>query len=672
MGINRKALVQRHNPRLRAVTPHAPLTVGNGNFAFNADITGLQTLYDEHLEVTPLCTMADWGWHSTPNLPAPTALRATPYAFNGRTVHYDVECYPGNDAIYRSLRENPHRLNLARIALCWDGEEAHDIEPHGQSLDLWTGILTSRFAIHGFDCHVRTAVDPDEDRLAFELSGAAVESGHLQLSLRFPYGSAAIHASDWTQPGRHRTTLIDGARIQHELDDCSYQVAVFGEGTVLEPSGSQRFLLTLPATSSQRIDIVFTQVGETQAGVKDVFARSEAHWSAFWLDGGVVELAESRDPRALELERRIVLSQYLLAVHSAASQPPQETGLLCNSWYGKFHLEMHAIHAASFPQWRRGYLLERSFDWYHAILPAARANAARNGFAGARWPKMVGPEGIDSPSPIAPLLIWQQPHLLWMLEACWQEGRDPNFLETHWVLVRETATFMADYAVYHHERDAYELLPPLIPVQEEFDPRGVRNPTFELEYWRAGLAIAARWAKRLGHEVPERWQAVAEKLARPHVRDGLIEAHADTDATYRDYRRDHPSFLYAYGLLPGDRLAARDVEASLRRVLELWDEASLWGWDYGLMAMTAVRLGLPELAIDILMHDSPKNSYVENGQNLQVGRPDLPAYLPGNGALLLAIAMMCAGYQGATKALPGFPDDGDWVVHYESIDRLIF
>jgi hypothetical protein len=54
--LDRRALVTRHNPTLRVFGPRAPLSVGNGEFAFTADSTGLQTfpqLYDNQM---PLCT----------------------------------------------------------------------------------------------------------------------------------------------------------------------------------------------------------------------------------------------------------------------------------------------------------------------------------------------------------------------------------------------------------------------------------------------------------------------------------------------------------------------------------------------------------------------------------------------------------------------------------------
>src|SRR5881394_563033 len=74
--IDRKALVTRHNPVLDKFDPLSPLSIGNGEFAFTAEATGLQTFTAEYEKAMPLCTMSQWGWHTTP-LPAglnPNAL----------------------------------------------------------------------------------------------------------------------------------------------------------------------------------------------------------------------------------------------------------------------------------------------------------------------------------------------------------------------------------------------------------------------------------------------------------------------------------------------------------------------------------------------------------------------------------------------------------------------
>ncbi len=58
--------------------------------------------------------------------------------------------------------------------------------------------------------------------------------------------------------------------------------------------------------------------------------------------------------------------------------------------------------------------------------------------------------------------------------------------------------------------------------------------------------------------------------------------------------------------------------------------------------MTAARVGEPERAIDALLLDTPKNHYGLNGHVYQ--RPGLTIYLPANGGLLYAVAMMAAGW----------------------------
>ena len=67
-SIDRHALVSRHNVTVTSFDPQSPLSVGNGEFAFTVDPTGLQTfpeLYSANNQ-TPLCTMAQWGWHTIP------------------------------------------------------------------------------------------------------------------------------------------------------------------------------------------------------------------------------------------------------------------------------------------------------------------------------------------------------------------------------------------------------------------------------------------------------------------------------------------------------------------------------------------------------------------------------------------------------------------------------
>ncbi|SPF52760.1 conserved hypothetical protein [Candidatus Sulfopaludibacter sp. SbA4] len=658
--IDRRALVQRHNPVLHEADASPPLSVGNGEFAFTADFTGLQTFPQLYEKTIPLCTQSQWGWHS---FPAPDGLGAAQLRLEmfdtyGRQVGYPTSG-KGQERLFAWLRENPHRLNLARIGLRLDGRppSPEDVKEIEQTLDLWTGILESRFQLRGAPVRVVTCCHPEMDALAVSIRSPLVDGGRLSVAIEFPYGSAEIHASDWKSPERHRTAIVRQERhsleVRRELDQDRYTVRIAGPAAL---SSAHKIMVTGP-------DLVCQFSPRSAAGALPsaaaVRAASTAHWNRFWSSGGAIDFSASQDRRAGELERRVVLSQYLTAIQCAGSMPPQETGLTCNSWYGKFHLEMHWWHAAHFALWGRTALLERSLGWYRTILPSAREKARQQGYAGARWPKMVGPEGRDSPSPVGPMLIWQQPHPIRMAELCYRAHPGRATLERYRDVVMESAEFMASYAVLRDGR--YVLGPPVIPAQENHPPRETWNPTFELAYWSYALGIAQTWRERLGMARDAKWDDVRARLSALPVKDGVYLAHENCPQTFTERNRDHPSMLGAYGLLPGDGVDPETMRRTLRKVFAEWRWADTWGWDFPMVAMTAARLGEPEMAIDALFIESPKNTWLRNGHNSQ--RAGLPLYLPGNGALLLAVATMVAGTAG------GFPQKG-WKVAAENLSAL--
>ncbi len=668
MLLDRRAWVSRHDPHLTAADPASPLTVGNGSLAFTADVTGLQTLYGAYLAAMPLCTMADWGWHTEP-APTPSGrytlddLRLEAFDFEGREVRYARARYPETAEVYDWLRVNPHKANLMRAALTLNGQPLapEDFAGADQRLHLYTGTLESRWTLSGEPGRVLTACDPERDTLAFRIDCPLLTRG-LAVEIDFPYGSPEITGADWGAPERHATRLA-GCLVRREMDEMRYTVRIDAPGAMVEQVSPHRIRIT---AMGECLDLCLTLARDEvpqPASAGDVLRRSEAWWADFWQRGGAIDLSGITDPRAMELERRIVTSLYLLAVNSAGCMPPAETGLTCNSWYGKAHLEMHFWHMAWAPLWGHGELLARCLPWYHAHLPQARENAARNGYRGARWPKMIADTAIDSPSTIATLLVWQQPHiitLLTLLRRTMAAERVPDFLQAHWPLIRETADFMADYA----RADAsgvYHICPPVIPVQERFEPASTRDPSFEAAYWRFGLMLAIRWAEEMGEDVPEEWRAVRDGMAPPPMQDGLCVPHAGS--CFEDALDDHPSMLMCLGVLPGEGIDRAAMARTLQCVLGKWDFPSLWGWDFAVMAMTAQRLGDPAKALELLLYPAEKNAYVASGHNRQASRPDLPLYLPGNGSLLLAAAMLAAGAEGC---VPGFGAAG-WQVQWEGI-----
>jgi hypothetical protein len=162
------------------------------------------------------------------------------------------------------------------------------------------------------------------------------------------------------------------------------------------------------------------------------------------------------------------------------------------------------------------------------------------------------------------------------------------------------------------------------------------------------------------------WDRVISDLSPLPVKEGVYLAHENCPQTFTGRNHDHPSMLGALGVLPGDGVDRKIMHSTLDRVMKQWQWDKTWGWDYPMTAMTAARLGEPKIAIDALMMATEKNRYLANGHNWQ--RQNLPCYLPGNGGLLYATAMMAAGWKGAPRShAPGFPDDGSWRVRCENL-----
>jgi hypothetical protein len=242
-----------------------------------------------------------------------------------------------------------------------------------------------------------------------------------------------------------------------------------------------------------------------------------------------------------------------------------------------------------------------------------------------------------------------------------------------------------------------------VPAQETYEPRNTWNPTFELAYFDFGLRVAQLWRERLGLERNKKWDHVLNHLSKLPERDGLYLPTETAPDFWTDARRescgggsgknggtatdgpapdatctnrDHPSYLAAFGLLPGDTVDEATMKKTLSATDDAWDFRQTWGWDFPMLAMTAARLGEADMAIDYLMMAAPNNTFGISGMTprYHLGadgfEKDADIYLPSNGSLLAAVAMMAAGWDGAERPNPGFPDDGTWVVLWEGLRPL--
>ena len=673
--IDRHALVTRHDVEVHDIDPMGAMAVGNGEFAFNFDVTGLQSFPDYYAKTMPIGILSTWGWHNFPN---PNGYSLAKFPMKAikkydRQFIYPASgtSHPNPDAAY--LRENENRLGLGRIGLEMTGTDGAqvaitDLKNIDEKLDLWGGILTSSFEVDGMPVHVETAVHPDRDEVAVAVQSPLIAAGRLKVRLAFPYASTSFGPDyqDWSQPDSHRTVMTRrgdrGADFDRTVDSTHYTVrATWSPGATLIETGTHQFLLS---SGSDRIELTawFSPKAITSDpdSVTAVQAASRDHWQKYWMSGGVIDLSGNSDPRAAELERRIVLSQYVMAVHDAGSLPPQETGLGVNSWYGKFHMEMYWWHAAHWALWGHPEILEKSLDHLTQLMPPGRAMAKLEGCKGVKWSKMTDPTGAESPSGIGPALVWQQPHPIYLAELVWRARKDRATLDRYKDIVFETADYMATFVDYDPQRKQFVLGPGINSADEKHtDYVHNLNPTMELSYWKWALETAQQWRLRLGMPPDPQWDNVIHNLAPPTVRNGIYPAMEIP-------LENSPSVMttFMYGVLPGigiDKVAMRNT---LHRVSHPDDIQASVTWGTAMMAMCAARLNEPDTAIKLLVGNYTQNPFRPSGYTIR--RPDqTPMYMPANGGWLSAVAMMAAGWDGTTGHAPGFPSN--WKVRYEGL-----
>ncbi len=675
--IDRHAVVARHNIVVHEIDPSGAMAVGNGEFAYNFDITGMQSFPEYYEKTMPIGILSTWGWHNFPN---PDGYTLDKFEMKTITKHDRTFVYPSASTSHPSpaaayLRMNENRIGLGRIGLDMmktDGTkvEITDLKKIEQKLDLWTGLATSSFEVEGFPVRVETASHPDRDEVAVRVESPLLAAGGLKIRIAFPYASTSFGPDyqDWSQPDAHETVMTPrgdtGADFTRTVDDAHYTVRMLWSlGAVLTQPAKHQYLLEHPAGRLELSAWFSAKPIAAEADSVDAVQRAAAaHWHDYWTNGGIIDLSGNDDPSAAELERRIVLSQYIMAVHDSGSLPPQETGLGVNSWFGKFHMEMYWWHAAHWALWGHADILEKSLNGLHALMPAGEAMAKREGCSGVKWSKMTDPTGSESPSGVGPVLVWQQPHPIYLAELVYRANKDRATLDKYKDIVFETADYMATFVDYDAARKQFVLGPGVSSGDEKHtDVEHNLNPTMELGYWKWALQVAQQWRVRMGMPRNARWDAVIQHLAEPVVRGGVYPALEIPEET-------RPAFMAAwlYGALPGHGIDKEAIRNTLHGASKMGALQASVTWGTAMAAMCATRLNEPDRAIDLLAgnFEEGKNPFRASGYTVR--RPDqTPMYMPANGGWLTAVALMAAGWDGNTAHAPGFPKD--WKVRYEGL-----
>ncbi|KAI0602463.1 Six-hairpin glycosidase-like protein [Biscogniauxia sp. FL1348] len=706
-GINRKDIVTKYNVvRTNLIDNNTtPLQVGNGNFAYNVDNTGMQTFL-------PFNTLSSWAWHND-SLPSNgekiSNYHGVAMITHGRNVSYDIPD-PNLPEASQWLMSNPNRINLGRIGLKYLGStlSKDKISDPIQKLDLWNGIITSTFTVDDKPVKVITQGDFNTDAVVFTIESQLISSGALEVELDFPY--PPLHSPKYKYevfvgvydfPANHTTSIRNGSssdtiHICHDLQDTSYHTNLrwpshlplkLSRDNPENPSAitAHRYTLSPVAhnglsSTLMTFSMHFSPEKQIAPLPSTVQQRNTKGWNQYWDQGGFIDLTASSNPKANELQRRIILSQYHVRVNSAADgQSPQESGLMNNGWYGKFHMEMVVWHNAHWVTWGRKKYFDNIFPkLYETLLPSSLTRARLMGWEGARWPKMTEVNtGFNSPGGINGLLLWQQPHPIYLAELAYTAEPTQATLERWDDVVTATADYLASYAWKNESSGNYDIGPPAYGVTENTPPTESLNLAYETAYWRYALDTAIHWKARLGQQrAPARWAAVAPLVAPPPVADdGLYAVYAGLGRAWwgdAALAADPRSVAMLRGVLPDTpAVDAAVARRTADRVAAAWDPADIRGWGRPALAVAAARNGEPGRAVQWV---AEFEEWVFDDAGFAVrggdgGTP--PPYMPGNAGFLYAMAYMVAGWQGSEGHAPGFPKDGSWTVKHEGLLKAL-
>lgn len=589
----KKSDIIKYNLKFNHIDSKNPVTIGNGDFAITLDQTGTQSLYEIYKDI-PLSTMSNKNWfYKDKKDIKPSYVDGKAYML------FNLD----NDPNYQINRQYPFKYSFMQILL-YDNDKLIDInniKDVKQELDLYKGIVTSSFNYKEKINKTISFIYQDHDEFNFKL-----QSDNLNLALKFNYPS-------YTKNG-YRLDILPNVLVKEDRITLLYD---------------DKNSLSFKLKSSSNYQIVENTLIFDDNNVSFSLALDEIKegklLDEFWkCDNGIIIDNE-------ELVKKMVLSKYLLHVNSTGIYPPQESGLTYNCWNSKFHLEMHLIHSLWNIYNNHVGDLVKSFDYYLSIMPSSLKRASLNGYKGLRFPKMTGPDGEDSPSNIGPLLIWQAPHILFMLQEIYYLYNKENIIKKYEPLISGTIDFMISFLTLKDSK--YQMLDPLLEACESIPLDRCQNPSFELEYWRYTLERQPKIDTVLyGHQRYD-YLDIISKIITPKEDDGIYLKTYGVIDKY-DLYKDHPTEGFLMSFFKSKIVDKEKMVKTIDYILKNMDLSSYWGWDFPFLGLSLLNCGEIEKSIEVTQLNTINNQYLYNGYNTSP-RDDLKAYLPGNGAFLI-------------------------------------
>ncbi|MEN9296895.1 MAG: hypothetical protein RJA42_1164, partial [Bacteroidota bacterium] len=319
----------------------------------------------------PLGTQSTWGWHAFPNtshFKRSETYRNALYA--GRNVSYALQGHQNarKDSATEYFRQNPHRVHLGHVGFRIFSKAGKllglkDLQGISQQLNPYTGEILSHFEVEGVPVDVITFSSQNADDVHVRVKSSLLATGQLRFYLDFPFPSQQfLDEGVRYQSAGHRSQMrrlhSNQFAFKHVLDQLQYSTYIRANvGLKAARVSPHQYEILMNSTNEIELQVGFGQ--NTPNSFSEAREINRKAYVRYWNSGGMIDFGNVKDPRAKELERRMILSMYLTKIQSTGAEPHQETGLTYNSWYGRPHLEMTWWHVMHFGYWRKTDLLAK-------------------------------------------------------------------------------------------------------------------------------------------------------------------------------------------------------------------------------------------------------------------------------------------------------------------------
>jgi protein-glucosylgalactosylhydroxylysine glucosidase len=291
--------------------------VGNGEFSFGVDLTGLQTFPEFYTEGIPLMTMSDWGTDREEKA--------------GNTFRYQL----GTIGL-SILRKNGQEISI------------NDISKPVQELNLQDGEIESRFNIEGAPVLLKTVCHPDYDMISVKIVSDLIREHRIKIKIKFPSCITSSKDLKFDLPGKSATRILADTNNYsilsrtHDIDN--YYMLIWRNSAELEEINPYLYFLD-PHRSDSIFSFSFQFMKSLETGRMQNFGETEEasrrSWNKYWSTVNTLNYPEFTNASSGVAEKLNRISLYCTRIQCIVPHSREDIYLTYNNWFGKFNLELH-------------------------------------------------------------------------------------------------------------------------------------------------------------------------------------------------------------------------------------------------------------------------------------------------------------------------------------------